>query len=147
MKLTYRSVDYDYEPPKVEIGFTDDVGKYRGVDIRFRAIKKMPVHPLKVNLMYRGAAYTAGESLRPNINAALVESPIAAAPTLSPSNRLRALSTERVKSIQRREQSMLTREAEKVGLTAEKVGQHNGTTPGNVRHDFTSYERSQSTMS
>jgi hypothetical protein len=98
MKLTYRGVQYDYNPPLTETQPTEDVGSYRGVDIRFRKTAKTYVHPLKVDLMYRGVAYTTGET-----------EPATA-------DKLRALAMDQELNTQQREQSMLTRLAKGLGL-------------------------------
>jgi hypothetical protein len=108
MKLTYRGVQYDYNPPVTETQPTAAVGKYRGVDVRFRTVTKNPVHPLKVDLMYRGVPYTTGET---------VEQPtVAPAPALTIGDRLRALAMDWTRDDQRREQSMLNRLEEELGL-------------------------------
>jgi hypothetical protein len=117
MKLTYRGVQYDYNPPLTETQLTENVGKYRGVDVRFRKVTKNLVHPLKVDLMYRGVPYTTGET-------AVAQSPVVAdptpipAPALSMTDRLRTLIVGHERNSRRREQSMLARAAVQVGLTA-----------------------------
>jgi hypothetical protein len=60
MKLTYRGVSYDYNPPVVQTNTSDDVGKFRGVDIRFRTVQKAPVQQPTLDLVYRGVAYQIG---------------------------------------------------------------------------------------
>jgi hypothetical protein len=62
MKITYRGIDYDYTPPAVETAETSEVGTYRGVDIRFRTVKKAPVQQPSLDLVYRGVAYRTGEA-------------------------------------------------------------------------------------
>ncbi|NEP17078.1 MAG: DUF4278 domain-containing protein, partial [Leptolyngbya sp. SIO4C1] len=57
MKLTYRGVSYDYQPPTVTTKLTAETGKYRGVDVRFRAVEHPPVQPLKVDMIYRGVPH------------------------------------------------------------------------------------------
>ena len=63
MQLTYRGVRYDYNPPRVDLKQTEEVGKYRGVDIRFRTVKKNTVQQPTLDLVYRGVAYRTGESV------------------------------------------------------------------------------------
>lgn len=108
MKLTYRGVQYDYNPPVVETQPIETLGKYRGVDIRFRALKKPLVHPLQVNMLYRGVPYTLGVD-------APVEAPVAV-PTLSLSNQLRHLAMGLERNRRHRQTSMMNRLAEKMGL-------------------------------
>lgn len=57
MKLTYRGVTYDYNPTAVETVEGEVGGQYRGLDWRFRNLKKPPVLQPSVNLTYRGVAY------------------------------------------------------------------------------------------
>lgn len=108
MKLTYRGVQYDYNPPVVETHSLESLGKYRGVDIRFRAVKKPLVYPLQVNLLYRGAPYTAGID-------APVEAPVAV-PVPSLSDRFRNLAMNLERHRRHRDVSMANRLAEKMGL-------------------------------
>jgi hypothetical protein len=57
MKLTYRGVSYEYTPPAVETVPGVAMGKYRGLDFRFRNTKKPPVMIPHHNLTYRGVKY------------------------------------------------------------------------------------------
>ena len=57
MKLCYRGVSYDDTSATVETTPTESVGKYRGLDWRFYAVKKAPVQPTHVDMKYRGVAY------------------------------------------------------------------------------------------
>ncbi len=57
MKLTYRGVSYEYNPPAVETVPGVAAGKYRGIDFRFRKTKKAPVMLPHSNLTYRGVKY------------------------------------------------------------------------------------------
>ncbi len=57
MKLKYRGVTYEYNPPTVETTEGEVGGKYRGLDWRFRNLKKPPILQPSVNLTYRGVAY------------------------------------------------------------------------------------------
>lgn len=60
MQLTYRGKIYEYNPPAVETHVSQEGGKYRGQDWRFRNMKKPPVLQPTRNLVYRGVAYTTG---------------------------------------------------------------------------------------
>jgi hypothetical protein len=55
MKLSYRGVTYDYTPPQVNYNTNDTVGKYRGLDIRFRKPTQPLVQLPTLDLIYRGA--------------------------------------------------------------------------------------------
>ncbi|MEO0968128.1 MAG: DUF4278 domain-containing protein [Cyanobacteria bacterium J06639_18] len=57
MKLKYRGVTYEYNPAALETTEGEVGGKYRGLDWRFRNLKKPPVLQPSVNLTYRGVAY------------------------------------------------------------------------------------------
>ncbi|MGB3310395.1 MAG: DUF4278 domain-containing protein [Nodosilinea sp.] len=123
MKLTYRGVSYDYTPPAVETNATDEGGKFRGVDIRFRTVKKAPVQQPTLDLVYRGVAYQAGN---PEIAAPVVEivetAPVeapaapAVATTSNTEDRARMSMMNRHRLVKQRQQSMLTRLATEAGL-------------------------------
>ena len=57
MKLIYRGVSYDYNPPQVAVEEGAVTGKFRGLDWRFHNLKKPVVLPPPVNLTYRGVAF------------------------------------------------------------------------------------------
>jgi hypothetical protein len=125
MKLTYRGVSYDYTPPAVETNTIDEVGKFRGVDIRFRTVKKAPVQQPTLDLVYRGVAYQTGtpEVAAPVVAAPVVEpAPVAApalATALSTEDKARLRMMNRHRSVKQRQQSMLARLATEAGLPAE----------------------------
>lgn len=139
MKLTYRGVSYDYNPPTVEYGDRTQVGKYRGVDVRFRNIKKAPVLQPTLDLIYRGVAYTANPT----------ESPASvAAPAPSVKEQARWLMMSHHKNVKRRQQAMLTRLDAKVGLPASEATHFWNHIRGEAHPSFgASYDRSQATMS
>ncbi|MEM9904914.1 MAG: DUF4278 domain-containing protein [Cyanobacteria bacterium P01_D01_bin.44] len=139
MKLTYRGVTYDYTPPEVATKSTGKTGKYRGVDVRFRAVEHPPIQPLKVNMIYRGVPYGEGATAETTGQSAV------APPSIS--ERLRGLVVSHVRNIRRREQSMLARMDEQVGLTAEDAAHYESSIQGKVRHSFGGYDRSHSAMS
>lgn len=123
MQLTYRGVKYDYNPPTVESTTTDEVGKFRGVDIRFRTVKKNPVQQPTLDLMYRGVAYRSGEAA---VEAApaiapvpvVVEKVVPAAP-IGAEDRARMMMLNRHRTVKQRQQSMLARLATEAGLPAD----------------------------
>jgi hypothetical protein len=125
MKLTYRGVSYDYTPPVVEMKTIDEVGKFRGVDIRFRTVKKAPVQQPTLDLVYRGVAYSTGTSAvadaTPEVAPATpvaVTAPVAAA-TVSTDDKARLMMMNRHRSVKQRQQSMLARLAVEAGLPAD----------------------------
>jgi hypothetical protein len=125
MKLTYRGVSYDYNPPAVQASTTDDVGKFRGVDIRFRTAKKAPVQQPTLDLVYRSVAYQTGASEAAPENqvvpAAAPAAPVfqAVAADLSTEDKARMSMMNRHRSVKQRQQSMLARLAAEAGLPAE----------------------------
>ncbi|HBB31154.1 MAG TPA: hypothetical protein DDZ80_19525 [Cyanobacteria bacterium UBA8803] len=110
MKLTYRGIKYDYNPPQVETVETGFVGKYRGLDWRFRNLKKPPVIQPRVNLKYRGVYYQLPGIVANNS----VEQ--AQAPAFSTEDKARSLMLNRQRSLKNRQLSMLNRSAAEVGL-------------------------------
>jgi hypothetical protein len=112
MKLSYRGVQYDYNPPVVET--TEDVvgGKYRGLDWRFRNMKKPPVLQPRVNLTYRGVHYQNGVSPATNSTQPTT------IPAFSTQDKARSLMLNSQRVIKNRQQAMLYRSAAEVGLLA-----------------------------
>lgn len=138
MKLTYRGVSYDYNPPQVEYGDPTQVGKYRGVDIRFRNPKKPLVLQPTLDLIYRGAHYTSQP---------VAEAVVAPAAT-SIQERARQLMMNHHRVVKRRQQSMLTRLDARVGLDSGKASSYWNHIQGKIHPSFgMSYDRSQAAMS
>lgn len=162
MKLTYRGVSYDYTPPKVEYGPIYASGQYRGAPVVFRTLKDIPIEQPSYNLKYRGVTYASGMAAqtqkRANEAAEGVEATLAmpqtpettlvTAPATSILERARALMMGRHQMIRRREQAMLARLDEEVGLTAKDAADYESHIQGKIRHNFwKSYDRSMSAMS
>jgi hypothetical protein len=134
MKITYRGVEYDYTPPTVETVPTSEVGKYRGVDIRFRAVKKAPVQQPTLDMVYRGVAY----STQPT---APVATPAKAPQGLD--EKARGLLLNRHRNVKRRQQAMMGRLATEVGLTVEEATHYWNHIQGKVHPSFwATYDRS-----
>lgn len=121
MKLTYRGVSYDYNPPTVDLKAVDEVGKFRGVDIRFRTVTKAPVQQPTVDLMYRGVSYNTGIAAAVDPVAAPVVADVVApvAAAVSTEDKARLMMVNRHRTVKRRQQSMLARLATEAGLPAE----------------------------
>ncbi|MFM7220217.1 MAG: DUF4278 domain-containing protein [Nodosilinea sp.] len=119
MKLTYRGVSYDYTPPTVEFTPSNEVGKFRGLDIRFRALKKAPVQQPTLDLVYRGVAYSTHPA-QPSVSQAVMAAPTPVqtveAGLVKTEARARLMMMNRHRSVKQRQQSMLTRLAAEAGL-------------------------------
>jgi len=105
MELCYRGTCYDYNPPTVETTKGEFVGKYRGLDWRFYAVKKAPVQQTNVEMKYRGVAYNT------NNNTNNVETP-----ALSVSEKARQGVMNRQRATTKRQKSMLSRLTAEVAL-------------------------------
>ena len=57
MKLCYRGVEYDYNPPMLEVSESELMGKYRGCTTRFSYVPHLPIPQPVAELKYRGNAY------------------------------------------------------------------------------------------
>ena len=160
MKLTYRGVSYDYSPPKVEFGNSDTVGKYRGLDVRFRNPKKALVLQPTLDLMYRSVAYQTNPSTdavaKPEqevaaagavaVGATVADSKLSA--TSSPEDRARSLMMGHHRLIKQRQQVMLSRLAAEVGLTAADASHYWNHIQGKVHPGFSAtYDRSHVALS
>ena len=124
MKLTYRGISYDYTPPAVQANSTEEVGKFRGVDIRFRTVKKAPVQQSTLDLVYRGVPYQSGTpevvapvAISPAPVTVATETPSTEALSTEDKARLRMMNSHR--SVKQRQQSMLSRLATEAGLPSE----------------------------
>ncbi|MEA5498792.1 DUF4278 domain-containing protein [Limnoraphis robusta] len=115
MKLTYRGIDYQYNPPQVATATGEVAGKYRGQDWRFCNLKKPPVLQPSYNLTYRGVKY----SNNPVSAVSGTDSP------LTISEKARILMLKRERSEIQRDQSMLNRLADEVGLNLNDTGFYN----------------------
>lgn len=58
MKLCYRGVDYDYNPPSLEVRDSELTGCYRGRSINFSYVSHVPVPQPVANYTYRGVGYS-----------------------------------------------------------------------------------------
>lgn len=106
MKLNYRGVSYEYNPPVLAVEESEIAGKFRGLDWRFRNLKKPPVLQPPVNLTYRGVAYTN----RPTAD-------VTATPQDTKVKSLsRWLILNKEKAAQNRSASMLNRTADEIGF-------------------------------
>lgn len=122
MKLCYRGIEYDYNPPSVAKTTADVAGKYRGVDVRFRNRRKPLVLPATLNLKYRGVAYRP--SAQPAVQPAAPAAPQPTAqPTAQPAfalqARMRELALRRDAATRQRQQTVLNRLMSEVGVTGD----------------------------
>ncbi|NER81187.1 MAG: DUF4278 domain-containing protein [Leptolyngbya sp. SIO1D8] len=161
MQLTYRGVHYDYAPnPRPKFGPVLATGIYRGAPVCFRALAEMPKQPRFI-LKWRGVPYRSGlkvhrvQPTRPEVKPVATSEPStpsmpeSAMATSKPGvfERARVLFIRRHQKIRQREQSMLVRLDEEVGLTAEDATHYESQIQGKVPHDFAGYDRSNTAMS
>jgi hypothetical protein len=106
MKLTYRGISYEYNPPVIAVSEGKVGGKYRGLDWRFRNLKKQPLLQPPVNLTYRGVTYAN----RPTVNQQNTQTPT------SVKEQARWLMLSQEKAAKNRSESMLRRIAHQIGL-------------------------------
>lgn len=154
MKIKYRGVSYEYNPPAVEYGDLSQSGKYRGLDVRFRNPKKTPVLQPTLDLLYRGVAHTANpvedgnaiestETVAPATASATVT-----APASSIQDRARVLMMNHHRKVKQRQQAMLSRLDARVGLPAKEATQYWNHIQGKVHPSFgDSYDRSHAALS
>lgn len=100
MQLTYRGVSYEYNPPTVEMGEDKIIGKYRGLDWRFRNPKRVLVLDSNLDLKYRGVTYRRTAQLPVTVDKT---------PALSVFDKARVLMIDTSRSLKNRQLSMLTR--------------------------------------
>lgn len=149
MKINYRGLSYEYNPPKVEYGDLTQSGKYRGVDIRFRNPQKAPVMQATLDLVYRGSAYTThspetAEATQADVTPA---EPVKS-PALSIQARARVLMMNHHRQVKQRQQSMLSRSDARVGLPTGEASRFWNHIQGTVHPSFgDSYDRSGAALS
>ena len=57
MKLTYRGISYDYNPPMLDVTESDTTLQYRGRSVAYTYVRHVPIPQPAERLAYRGAAY------------------------------------------------------------------------------------------
>ena len=57
MKLTYRGIEYDYNPPMLEMAESEITGCYRGQRTHYTYVRHVPIPQPVSRLTYRGVAY------------------------------------------------------------------------------------------
>lgn len=111
MKLSYRGVSYEYNPPVVETTAGAVGGKYRGRDWRFRNLKKPPVLQPTANLTYRGVTYSKPGTTIDNTGASEKAAD-------STQEKARTLMLNHTQAVKKRQQAVLSRSAQEIGLVA-----------------------------
>jgi hypothetical protein len=106
MKLRYRGIDYDYNPPTLAVQEGEIGGKYRGLDWRFHNLKHPLVIQPRLNLTYRGVKY----SNQPVCTLAERQK------ATSIDERARWLAIKREKADLNRQATLLHRTSEEIGL-------------------------------
>jgi hypothetical protein len=145
MQLTYRGINYEYTPPQVETKPSGAVGKYRGLDWRFRKTTRSTVQQPTLDLVYRGVPYHTGPSR--TAPAPSVPTGAFAAVSTSVQDMARALMMSHHSYVKNRQQSMLGRAAAEVGLAVE-ASHYWGHVQGKVYPAFrASYDRSHAGLS
>lgn len=152
MTLTYRGVNYDYIPPALTTQATDVVAKYRGWNYRCTKVVNPPAQP-ENDLTYRGVEYHTGQAMTPATPGAAMasgsESVATAASVAQPSVTAmsRSLMMAHHQMIKNREQSLLTRIVNEMGLPMDASHYWNQI-QGKINPGFRiSYDRSHATMS
>jgi hypothetical protein len=127
MKLTYRGVSYETpEVPTADATPLGLSGKYRGLDYRFRRSQPAYVIPPNVTLTYRGVAFN------PTRPEDLPETVQQAQPSPSVQERARNQLLRQTQAIKKRQQSLLIRLAEEIGLPGKQVSNYAGRIQGKV---------------
>ncbi len=57
MKLAYRGIEYDYNPPMLEVTKSDIALQYRGHAVQHSYVRHVPIPQVAERLTYRGVAY------------------------------------------------------------------------------------------
>ncbi len=123
MKLFYRGLAYDYNPPAVAVVNGEVGGKFRGLDWRFRNLKQLPVQLPTLNLVYRGVAYqTATATATATEQDTPVLEPVAVSAAASTHiqgdvvSLARSLMMGHHRAVKVRQQALLSRSAAEIGV-------------------------------
>ncbi|MDX2273655.1 MAG: DUF4278 domain-containing protein [Cyanobacteriota bacterium] len=148
MELSYRGVNYSYEPTTLEVSPGKVGGRYRGLDWRFRHLQKPMVFKTNLDLKYRGVAYQANSELATTPVADVEATPVAAATSPSTKELVRSLMMGHQHAIKIRQQAMLLRAAQSVGLSSDDLADHWSRIQGKIYPTFrASYDRSHVALS
>lgn len=149
MQLKYRGVDYDYlPPPLLKAGPACAFGSYRGVATEFHPIANLP-EILGYDLTWRGVPYHSGSAASVVVDGAIAPTPLPeTVPVgMSIADRARNLVIRRHQRMRRREQGMLVRLAEEVGMPLDEAAHYESQIQGKIPHDFGGYDDSHRAMS
>ncbi|MEN9232070.1 MAG: DUF4278 domain-containing protein [Thermostichus sp. DG02_5_bins_236] len=152
MELSYRGVDYNYTPATAEVSPGKVGGRYRGLDWRFRHLTKPVVLPANLDMLYRGVAChteapTEVAQLAQPVPVAEPASMAAPSHTHTLDELSRSLMMSHQRAIRIRQQAMLVRGVEHIGLHANVRGFWNRI-QGKVHPTFRlNYDRSHVSMS
>jgi hypothetical protein len=150
MALFYRGVDYTPSSATAAVSPGKVGGRYRGLDWRFRHLSKPLVLPTNLDLLYRGVAHhlKAAEGPAQPVQTAEASAPVAAngrSHVLDELSRRLMMSHQRL--IRIRQQSMLLRGTEQIGLHV-NVRNFWNRIQGKVHPTFRlNYDRSRVSMS
>lgn len=129
MKLTYRGLSYESNPITLETSQGEVGGTYRGLDWRFRNLKKPPVLQPRVNLSYRGVKYNQLGTV--DTKTVTCET----TPTISTESKARALMINKTNRIKKRQQTLLSRIAAEIGLSG-NTGDYENRIQGKIHPTF-----------
>ncbi len=145
MELSYRGVDYTRPSATAAVSPGKVGGRYRGLDWRFRHLSKPVVLPTNLDLLYRGVATEASAAAAPAVP---TTAPVPEAGRSHILDELaRRLMMGHQRSIRIRQQAMLVRGTEQVGLHV-NVRNFWNRIQGKVHPTFRlTYDRSRVSMS
>lgn len=148
MKLTYRGVSYNYNPVEVKSADIVATGTYRGAAYRFRQQQSTLAQQPSLDLKYRGVAYTTATPVDA-VEAAPVVVPAMAIATVEPvaaestEGKMRSLAMNHHRVAKQREQTVLSRFADQVGLSPEFAAHYWNPIQGKIGHNaMADYDRS-----
>lgn len=149
MKLTYRGVSYDYNPVDVKSSDAVAEGQYRGAAYRVRQQQATLAQQPSLDLKYRGVAYVTDPNPVSVADVAVVPAVAVAVATVQPNavthteEQMRSLAMGHHRAAKQREQSVLGRFANQVGLSSDFAAHYWNPIQGKIGHDaMSNYDRS-----
>ncbi len=147
MLLKYRGISYEYNPPQVEMEPSSLVGRYRGLEWRFRTPKSSNVQQPTLNLVYRGVPYQTGNTAPETEPVETATATQKQAPGSSVQDLARGLLMGHHKRVHSRQQAMLARANAEIGMDT-NTEDYWFPIQGKVRsQNWSTYDRSSVAMS
>ncbi len=122
MKLSYRGVEYNYQPVSIEVTEPELIGQYRGRSCYRTHLASMPVPQPSHLLKYRGVAYRSGVVAD---QAAAMPEPVSVTPVTVPASPAAAFRYRGISAVDQVHNTFIRRTLEHRLAVARRQGDQN----------------------